>query len=75
MAQPKAALRLLQASQDHLAECRSPTLLGLDPAALAQDVAAFARQVSDRSDAQGLAALIIRRPKPVLAGELSTGHG
>lgn len=68
MAQPKAALRLLQASQDHLAECRSPpgrTLLGLDPGALAGDIAAFAVRVGDSED---LAALIAGRPKPAADG-------
>jgi predicted metal-dependent hydrolase len=64
MAQPKAALRLLQAAQDHLAECRSSTLLGLDPAALAQDIAAFSCKVSDCSDEQEFAALVAQRPKP-----------
>lgn len=72
MGQPKAAVRLLQASQDHLAECRgSPgrTLLGLDPASLAGDIAAFAVRVGDAED---LAALIAERPKPTLTGPHST---
>ena len=73
MAQPKAALRLLQASRDHLAECRSPpgrTLLGLDPGALAADIAAFAARLGDAPD---LAALIAERPKPAADGAHSTG--
>ncbi|MFM9847582.1 MAG: DUF309 domain-containing protein [Hyphomicrobiaceae bacterium] len=73
MGQPKAALRLLQASQDHLAECRSPpggTLLGLDPGALAGGIAAFAVRFGDAED---LAALIAERPKPALTGPHSTG--
>ena len=68
MAQPRAALRLLLVSQDHLAECRSPpgrTVLGLDPGALAGDIAAFAVRVGD---AQDLAALIAGRPKPATDG-------
>jgi hypothetical protein len=72
MVQPKAALRLLQASQDHLAECRSGALLGLDPAALVHDIAAFAHQVAVLDDEQELLALIAQRPKPALAGAHST---
>ncbi len=73
MAQPKAALRLLQASQAHFGECRSKALLGLEPAALAHDVGAFARHVATLSDTPDLAALMAQRPKPVLAGAHSTG--
>jgi uncharacterized protein len=72
MRQPKAALRLLHASKDHLAECRGP-LMGLDPAALAQDVAAFARQLGNLADTRELATLIEQRPKPTAAGADSTG--
>jgi hypothetical protein len=72
MAQPKAAFRLLQASQDHFGECRSKTLLGLDPAALAHDVGAFARHVAAPGDMPDLATLMAQRPKPVLAGAHST---
>lgn len=72
MVQPKAAVRLLQASQDHLDECRSGALLGLDPAALTQDIAAFAHQLADLGDAPDLATLIAQRPKPALAGAHST---
>ncbi len=67
MAQPKAALRLLQASQDHLAECRSPTLCGLAPGALARDVRAFAEQVTVAQPGN-LDAALAGRPKPALAG-------
>ena len=66
--EPKAAIRLLQASLDHLAECRNPpgrTLLGLDPGSLAGDIAAFAVRVGDAED---LAALIAGRPKPATDG-------
>lgn len=66
MAQPKAALRLLQASRDHFAECRSGPLLGLAPDALAQDVRAFADQVT-AAEAGNLQDVLARRPKPVLA--------
>jgi hypothetical protein len=67
MAQPKAALRLLQASQDHLAECRSPMLFGLAPRGLVQDVRVFAEQVT-AAQAGNLDAVIAGRPKPALAG-------
>lgn len=66
MAQPKAALRLLRASQDHLTECPSSPLLGLDPGALARDVGAFAARVAVLDDTPSRADLIALRPKPAL---------
>jgi hypothetical protein len=76
MGQPKATLRLLQASQDHLAECRgSPdgTLLGLNPGTLSEDISAFAGQVGAFGAEQDLAAIVARRPKPAVDGNHSTG--
>ncbi len=73
MAQPKAALRLLRASQDHLAECRNSCLLGLDPGALARDVGAFAVRVAALDDTRSPAGLVPLRPKPALAAAHSTG--
>jgi hypothetical protein len=75
LAQPKAALRLLLASHDHLAECRDPpsTLLGLNPGALSDDIAAFAQQVGAFGPGQDLTALITERPKPAVDGPHSTG--
>jgi hypothetical protein len=72
MAQPKAALRLLRASQDHLAECRNSSLLGLDPGALARDVGAFAGRVAVLDDTPNPADLIALRPKPALTAADST---
>lgn len=73
MAQPKAALRLLQISLTHLADCRGPCLLGLDPVPLALEVAAFADRVGAAGNGQDLEALIAGRPAPALAGTHSTG--
>lgn len=73
MAQPKAALRLLEASCNHLGECRSRAVLGLEPAALARDVAAFARRAAPLADQGNPTALIEQRPKPTLASAHSTG--
>lgn len=76
MAQPKAALRLLQASHEHLAECRGPpdsTLLGLNPSALSEDISAFARQVGAFGAERDLAAIIAERPKPAVDSNHSTG--
>jgi hypothetical protein len=73
MAQPKAALRLLKAACDHLGECRSLAVLGLEPVALARDVTAFASRAACLADKGNLALLIGQRPKPTLASAHSTG--
>lgn len=76
MDQPRAALRLLQATRDHLAECRGApglTLMGLDLGMLTHDTAVFAAKVGGRSHDDDRASLVAQRPRLTITAPHSTG--